>query len=175
MPEAIYDHRYVFDEIGYNLKPLDLQAAMGLEQLQKLPFLEKARRENFARLTEIFSKYKKYFHLPVATEKSDPCWFGYLLTIKDDAPFTKQQIVDFLESNRIQTRSYFSGNILFHPGYQEIAKQYKDLNGEFPIARKVTKDTFFLGTFAGITEEKLDYIEQVVENFMINLPKFKVL
>lgn len=175
MPEAIYDHRYVFDEIGYNLKPLDLQAAMGLEQLEKLPFLEKARRENFARLTKIFSKYEKYFHIPAATKKSDPCWFGYLLTIKDDAPFTKQQIVDFLELNRIQTRSYFSGNILFHPGYQEIAKEYKDLNNEFPIARKVTKDTFFLGTFAGITEEKLDYIEQVVEKFMVNLPKFKVI
>jgi CDP-6-deoxy-D-xylo-4-hexulose-3-dehydrase len=166
MPEAIYDHRYVFDEIGYNLKPLDLQAAIGLEQIEKLNVLEDARRKNFKRLYQIFQKYNEYFFLPEATEKSDPCWFGFLLTIKEGAPFSKQQIVDHLENNKIQTRSYFSGNILFHPGYQHLAKEFKDLNKEFPVARKVTKDTFFLGTFAGITDEKLDYIEEVVEKYM---------
>jgi len=171
MPEATYDHRYVFDEIGYNLKPLDLQAAIGLEQIEKLPFLENARRENFDRLVKIFSKHEQYFHIPKATEKSDPCWFGFLLTIKDGTPFTKQEIVNFLESKRIQTRSYFSGNILFHPGYQELAKEHKNLDLDFPVAKKVTKDTFFLGTFAGITEDKLDYIEECVDEFIGGLSK----
>jgi CDP-6-deoxy-D-xylo-4-hexulose-3-dehydrase len=178
MPDATYDHRYVFDEIGYNLKPLDLQAAIGLEQIEKLPMLESARRENFNKLTKIFSKHEKYFHLPVATEKSDPCWFGFLVTVKDGSPFTKQDIVNFLESKKIQTRSYFSGNILFHPGYQELAKEYNDLNSLFPIANKVTRDTFFLGTFAGLTDEKIDYISSVVEEFFVKIQdsfKLKVL
>ena len=93
MPNAIYDHRYVFDEIGYNLKPLDLQAAMGLQQLEKLPELDAARRHNFERMTKIFEPYAEYLHLPKATEKSDPCWFAYLMTVKDDAPFKRHQLV----------------------------------------------------------------------------------
>ena len=106
MKSAIYDHRYVFDEIGYNLKPLELQAAMGLEQIKKLPMLDTARRENWKRLRSIFEPYEDYFHMPVATEKADPCWFAFLLTIKDDAPFTRFNIVDYLESAKIQTRSW---------------------------------------------------------------------
>ena len=118
------------------------------------------------KIYKIFNKYIDYFHLPVTTDKADPCWFGFLLTIKDNCPFSKQQIVDYLETNRIQTRSYFSGNILFHPGYQELAKEFNNLNDLFPVANKVTKDTFFLGTYQGITEEKLNYLEEVVDKFM---------
>ena len=166
MPEAVYDHRYVFNEIGYNLKPLELQAAMGLEQLKKLPAMDEARRKNHARLNSIFKKYEQFFHLPEATPKSDPCWFAYLLTIKTDA-FSRDDFVTHLESAKIQTRSYFSGNILAHPGYNHLAK-----DGEiesFPVANKVTLDSFFLGTFIGLTEEKLDYIEEVVDAFFAAL------
>ena len=168
LPEAgkvDYDHRYVFDEIGYNLKPLELQAAIGLEQLKKLTNLEAARRKNFRLLNEIFQSYEQYLHLPAATKKSDPCWFGYLLTVRESAPFQKQQLVNYLENNRIQTRSYFAGNILYHPGYSEMAKQYEDLQSEFPIAHLVTTSSFFLGTFIGITEEKIQYIKNVVDKF----------
>ena len=165
MPNAIYDHRYVFDEIGYNLKPLDLQAAMGLQQLEKLPELDAARRRNFERMTEIFEPYAEYLHLPRATEKSDPCWFAYLMTVKDDAPFKRHQLVAHLEANRIQTRSYFAGNILAHPGYQELAAEYDNIRETFPVASYVTLNSFFLGTFIGLTEEKLDYIQQVVDDF----------
>lgn len=177
-PDAIYDHRYVFDEIGYNLKPLDLQAAIGLEQLKKLPMLDQARRDNFDKLTKIFSKYEHSFLLPKATEKSDPCWFGFLLTVKDEAKFTKQDIVNHLESNRIQTRSYFSGNILYHPGYQHLNEYGTELDKEFPVAGKATRDTLFLGTFAGLTQEKIDYIEEVMEDFFkiqSNPKKLKVI
>lgn len=165
LKSAVYDHRYVFDEIGYNLKPLDLQAAMGLEQLKKLPAMDQARRDNFKRYMQIFSKYEEYFHLPVAMEKSDPCWFAYLLTLKDGAPFDKARFVNYMEKNRIQTRSYFSGNVLTHPGYNHLADEYGDMSVTFPVAQKVTLDSFFLGTFIGINEEKMAYTEQVVDRF----------
>ena len=165
LPEAIYDHRYVFDEIGYNLKPLDLQAALGLEQVKKLPDLDAARRKNFKLLSDIFKPYEKYLHLPKATDKADPCWFGYLMTVRPDAPFTKQDLVAWLEQNRIQTRSYFAGNVLYHPGYSALAEQYEDLNLEFPIAKTVTTNSFFLGTFIGISEEKMNYIDNAVSRF----------
>jgi CDP-6-deoxy-D-xylo-4-hexulose-3-dehydrase len=165
MPEAIYDHRYVFDEIGYNLKPIDMQAAMGLEQLKKLPMLDRARRDNFDRLTAIFAPYEQFFHMPVATDKADPCWFAYLLTVKEDAPFGRQEIVDHLEAAKIQTRSYFAGNALAHPAYNHLAEKYGALEAAFPVAACVTTNSFFLGTFKGLTAEKLNYIKSVVDTF----------
>ena len=164
-PEAVYDHRYVFDEIGYNLKPLDLQAAMGLQQLEKLPMLDTARRENWTKLRAIFAPYEQYFHMPVATEHADPCWFAFLLTIKEDAPFSRFDIVNHLEAAKIQTRSYFSGNILAHPGYTHMAEAYGDMNKTFPNAQLVTTNSFFLGTYIGLTDEKLSYIKQAVDTF----------
>tara|TARA_R110000824_G_scaffold303879_5_gene491733 strand:- start:3601 stop:4956 length:1356 start_codon:yes stop_codon:yes gene_type:complete len=164
-PEAVYDHRYVFDEIGYNLKPLDLQAAMGLQQLKKLPMLDAARRENWAKLRAIFAPYEQYFHMPVATDKANPCWFAFLLTIKEDAPFSRFDIVNHLEAAKIQTRSYFSGNILAHPGYTHMAEAYGDMNKTFPNAQLVTINSFFLGTYIGLTDEKLSYIKQAVDTF----------
>ena len=167
--ETLYDHRYVFDEVGYNLKPLDLQAAMGLEQLKKLPDLDSARRHNWQCLRAIFEPYEEYFYLPEATAKSDPCWFAFLLTIKPDAPFTRFDIVNHLEGAKIQTRSYFSGNILAHPGYIHLAEENDKLADRFPVANLVTTNSFFLGTYAGLTEEKLNYIEKQVKSFFKNI------
>ena len=165
---AGYDHRYVFDEIGYNLKPLDLQAAMGLEQIKKLDYLHQRRKENFDKLIKIFEPYQDFFHLPKAMEKSDPSWFGFLLTLKDNVGFNRLQLVNHLERNRVQTRSYFTGNCLYHPAYADLAKDHADVKAEFPIAHKVTFDTFFLGTFAGITDEKLNHIKEAVDEFFKN-------
>jgi len=164
-PEIKYDHRYVFDEIGYNLKPLELQAAIGLEQMKKIDGFHESRKENFNRLTKIFKPYEQYLHLPKATPHSDPDWFAFLLTVKENDKFTKYELVSHLERAKIQTRSYFSGNILYHPGYQGLAQKYNNLKERFPIAHEVTKNSFFLGTYAGITEEKLDYIEETVKEF----------
>ena len=164
-PTAVYDHRYVFDEIGYNLKPLDLQAAIGLQQIKKLDYLDEARRTNFKRMTEIFSEHRDKLHLPVATEKADPSWFAYMMTVKKKANFKRQDLVNHLETNRIQTRSYFAGNILYHPGYQKLAKKYGNLQQRFPVAHHVTFNSFFLGTYAGLTEEKISYIGSVVKDF----------
>lgn len=164
--EVTYDHRYVFDEVGYNLKPIDLQASIGLEQIKKLPNLDAARRVNFDRLDSIFTKYSHFVHTPSASDKADPCWFGYLAIVKDEAPFTKGDLVSFLESKKIQTRSYFTGNVLYHPAYQSFAGDYDNLQERFPNADLATKGAVFLGTFAGLSEEKINYIGQCVDKFM---------
>jgi CDP-6-deoxy-D-xylo-4-hexulose-3-dehydrase len=127
--------------------------------------LDSARRENWAKLRAIFEPYEQYFHMPVATEKADPCWFAFLLTIKEDAPFNRFDIVAHLEAAKIQTRSYFSGNILAHPGYVHMAEEYEDMDKAFPNAQLITTNSFFLGTYAGLTDEKIKYIESVVNDF----------
>lgn len=167
--DITYDHRYVFEEIGYNLKPTEMQAAMGLAQLDKLEEMHSKRKHNFKRLYNIFEKYSEYFYLPEIHEKADPSWFGYLVTLKDGIRFTKEDLVNCLEESKIQTRSYFTGNALFHPAYEDIANEYKDPRNEFPVASKSTKDTFFLGVYPGITNEQLDYIGSVIDKFISNL------
>lgn len=164
--DIIFDHRYVFEEIGYNLKPTEMQAAMGLSQLSKLNEMHAKRKYNFNRLYEIFKKHEKYFYLPTWHKKADVSWFGYLVTLKDGTPFTKSELVDHMESSKIQTRSYFTGNALFHPAYKDLAKQYDDPRTKFPVATKTTIDTFFLGVYPGITDEQLDYIDSVLNEFI---------
>lgn len=164
--DIVFDHRYVFEEIGYNLKPTEMQAAIGLAQIDKLEEMHLRRKHNFQKLYNIFSKYPEYFYLPTWHEKSDVSWFGYLVTLKDGTPFSKPDMVDHMELNKIQTRSYFTGNALLHPAYEKLAKDYKDPRNEFPIATKTTMDTFFLGVYPGITDEQIDYIEKVVDEFV---------
>lgn len=163
--DITYDHRYVHDEMAFNIKPLELQGAILLEQMKKLPKMEQARRDNFKSLENIFSKYEKYLHLPKASDKSDPCWFGYLMTVKEDAPFSRDEITSHLESARIQTRTYFTGNILYHKGYKHLSAGYGSIKERFNIADLVTRNSFFLGTYIGLTEEKMKYIEEKVDEF----------
>lgn len=168
LPNEIFDHKYVYDEIGYNLKPIELQAAIGLVQLDKLDQIKQLRNKNHKRLYDIFSKYEEYFILPKATENSDPSWFAFALTIKDNAPFKRQDIVNFLESNKIQTRPYFAGNIMLQPAYTGLMNT-SDVINNFPNARKVTTDTFFLGTSPVISDIQLDYIESIIIKFFNTL------
>ena len=162
-PGEIFDHKYVYEEIGYNLKPLDLQAAIGLVQLKKLDKIIEIRKKNFNRLYSIFSKYDKIFHLPKATEKSDPSWFAFPLTIRDGVYLKRNQFTMYLEDNKIQTRNYFGGNVLLQPAYEGVYPG--DAKKDFPVSTKVTTDTFFLGTSPVITDEQLDYIEKVVVEY----------
>lgn len=168
LPDEVFDHKFVYEEIGYNLKPLDLQAAMGLVQLDKLEEIIKIRKRNYSLLFEVFSKYEKFFHLPRATAKSDPSWFAFPLTVRDGAPFKRKDLTMFLENNKIQTRNYFAGNILLQPGYSDVAPHI-DAKNQFPVATKVTTDTFFLGTSPVITEEQIRYIGTVVDAFFENI------
>jgi len=168
LPNEIFDHKYVYDEIGYNLKPIELQASIGLEQIKKLPEIHRKRKENHSRLVNIFSKYEEYFYIPKATMNSDPSWFAFALTIKDNSKFKRKDIVDYLESNKIQTRPYFAGNIMLQPAYDGLINK-NDVINKYPNARKITTDTFFLGTSPVITHEQLDYVENTVENFFKNI------
>ena len=108
----IFDHKYVYEEIGYNLKPIELQASMGLVQMEKLEEIGIKRRENYKNLYSAFNKYNQYFHLHEAQLGADVDWFAFPVTVKDDAPFKRSDICKFFESNKIQTRPYFAGNIM---------------------------------------------------------------
>jgi CDP-6-deoxy-D-xylo-4-hexulose-3-dehydrase len=165
MKGEIFDHKYVYDEIGYNLKPIEVQGAMGLHQLDKLPEIHSLRRRNFNLLMDIYKKYEEFFHLPVAQEKSDPSWFAFPLTIKKDAPFTRFDIVTHLENNLIQTRPYFAGNIMLQPAYSHIMNPV-DAKNNFPVATHVMTNTYFHGTSPVITPEQIAYIGERVDGFM---------
>jgi CDP-6-deoxy-D-xylo-4-hexulose-3-dehydrase len=126
------------------------------------------RKQNFKRMHEIMSKYDRHLMLPSAMPEADVSWFGFLITLKDEAKthFQKNDLVNHLEEAKIQTRSYFTGNALFHPAYVDEAKKYKDPRNDFPNATKSTTDTFFMGVWPGMTDEQLDYIEEVMHKFM---------
>lgn len=168
LPNDIFDHKYVYEEIGYNLKPIELQASMGLVQMEKLEEIGIKRRENYKNLFAAFSKYKQYFHLHEAQPGANVDWFAFPVTVKDDAPFKRSDICQFLESHKIQTRPYFAGNIMLQPAYTHLADPETVIR-EFPVARKVTTDTFFLGTSPVINKEKTDYIETILDKFIATL------
>jgi CDP-6-deoxy-D-xylo-4-hexulose-3-dehydrase len=168
LPNDVFDHKYVYEEIGYNLKPIELQASIGLVQMEKIEQFGSQRRENYRNLFNAFKKYEQYFHMHEAQPGSDPDWFAFPITVKDDAPFKRSDICQFLEAHKIQTRPYFAGNIMLQPGYQGLMDP-KEVIEKFPIARKVTTDTFFLGTSPVINKEKTDYIETVLDKFMNQL------
>lgn len=163
----IFDHKYVYDEIGYNLKPIEMQAAIGIQQLKKLGTIIAERKYNFKRLSYIYEAYNNYFILPTATDKSDPSWFAFPLTLRENTPFTRNEYVNYLESKKIQTRPYFAGNILLQPGYSDISNKYGiSPKTDFPNATYVTLNTFFHGVSPVINDEQLDYIDDVVVKFM---------
>ncbi len=165
LPDYTFDHKYVYGEIGYNLKPIELQASMGLAQIDKLPRINSVRRTNYKRYMRIFEKYEEYFYLPRPTKKSDPSWFAFPLTIRDGAPFTRWNICEFLEDNKIQTRQYFGGSLLLQPAYTHLMNKDEVIK-KFPNAKKATTDTFFLGTSPVLGRDKINYVGEIVDKFM---------
>lgn len=168
LPNDIFDHKYVYEEIGYNLKPIELQASIGLVQMKKIEQFGFQRRENYKNLFAAFSKYEQYFHMHEAQPGSDPDWFAFPITVKDNAPFKRSDICQFLEANKIQTRPYFAGNIMLQPAYTHLINS-EEVIKKYPVARKVTTDTFFLGTSPVINKEKTDYIETILDKFINQL------
>jgi CDP-6-deoxy-D-xylo-4-hexulose-3-dehydrase len=159
--DGIIDHKYVFSNMGYNLKPLDLQGAIGLEQLQKLDEIEANRKVSRDRLTDVFTDNIVGLKVPSVLDAADPCWFGTPFICDDSAdPGLKQRLVQYLEDNKIQTRNYFAGNILLHPGYSHLGN-----SAEFPESNKVLDKVFFIGASPHYTEPVFEYVEQVVKNF----------
>lgn len=157
-----YDHKYIYSHIGYNFKVTDMQAAIGVAQLKKLPNFVEARKRNFNLLYGIFKKYEKYFVLPQATLNSRPNWFGFPVLIKEDAPFNRQEIVVYLEKNKIATRMLFGGNLTRQPAYQN--SKYR-VFGKLKNTDLVMNNLFWIGVYPGITKEKIDYIANVLHRF----------
>jgi CDP-6-deoxy-D-xylo-4-hexulose-3-dehydrase len=156
--DGIIDHKYVFSEMGYNLKPLDLQGAIGLEQLIKLDEIEANRKHSKETISKIFTNNISGLRTPSKLDKADPCWFGTPFICEEEG--LKHKLVAHLEANKIQTRNYFAGNILLHPGYSFL-DDYKD----YPEANKVLDKVFFIGAAPHYTQDVFNYIEDVIKKF----------
>lgn len=162
LPEG-YDHKYVYSNIGYNLKPLDIQCAMGIEQLKKLPQFTLKRREHFTRLYEGLREHGDVFILPRALKGAEPSWFAFPLQVREGAGFTRNDIVRYLEEGNIETRMLFAGNILRHPAYRRISHR---ISGGLAETERVLQDAFFIGVFPGLTEPMLDYMLERINQFL---------
>jgi CDP-6-deoxy-D-xylo-4-hexulose-3-dehydrase len=161
-----YDHKYIYSHLGYNLKPLDVQAAIGRQQLRKLDRFVAARRANHAHLLRALAPYQEYLHLPEATPHSEPSWFGLRLTVRDGAPFTRRELVTYLEERGIQTRLLFGGNLLRQPAFANVPHR---VVGDLRNSDKLMNHAFFLGVYPGLTSEMLAYVEAAFADFFHSL------
>jgi CDP-6-deoxy-D-xylo-4-hexulose-3-dehydrase len=153
-----YDHKYVFSHIGYNLKMTDMQAAVGVAQLQKLPAFIKARRRNFQGLFDGLKDLQEFFILPQATQESEPSWFGFPLAVKVDAPFSRRQVIGFLDDHKIATRLLFGGNLLRQPAYKNIPHR---VVGDLGNSDFIMSQVFWIGVFPGLTAPMIDYVLEI--------------
>ena len=158
-----YDHKYVYSQIGYNLKLTDMQAAIGCAQLKKLHGFIKKRKENYQKLFKFFSQYPRYFQLLETDKKEDPCWFGFPIIVKENSPFTRNQLAEYLENNKIGTRNVFAGNLLRHPAYLKI--KYK-ISGKIKNADIIMSQAFWIGIWPGVNNNIINYIETIISNFL---------
>lgn len=158
-----YYHRYIFSQIGFNLRVTDMQAAIGVAQLKKLPSFLKKRENNFNSFYSFFKKYEKYFIPPTWEKDAKPSWFGYLVNIKESAPFRALDMVNFLEGSKIATRSPMAGNLLSHPAYENI--KYRKV-GNFNNSDKIMHNSFWIGIYPGIDRPKLNYVLKKIKEFL---------
>ena len=157
-----YDHKYVYSHFGYNLKATDMQAAIGCAQLDKFPSFVEKRKKNHAFLTESLKDLSDKLILPVATKNSDPSWFGYMITCKDEG--AREKIVPYLESKGVQTRMLFAGNLTKHPCFDEMRATgtgYRVV-GDLAVTDRIMKDTFWIGVYPGMTKEMLEYMSDAI-------------
>lgn len=161
-----YDHKYVYSHLGYNLKATDLQASIGCAQLDKLDDIVAKRKRNF----EILRKGLEGLNglvLPEPQKNSKPSWFGFLITVKDDAGYTRTDLTKYLESKKIQTRNLFAGNLIKHPAFEEYTegKDYR-VAGSLEVTDRIMNDTFWIGVYPGMTDEKLQYMIDTIKEFV---------
>lgn len=160
-----YDHKYIYSHIGYNLKLTDMQAAVGVAQLQKLPTFIATRRANFARLYEGLSDLEDHFILPQATKNSAPSWFGFALTIRPGSTIDRYTLIQYLEDRRIGTRLLFGGNLRKQPAY--LGRPHRVV-GELSNSNIITTNTFWLGVYPGLDSARIDYIIESIRGFVKN-------
>jgi len=158
-----YDHKYTYSHVGYNLKLTDMQAAVGVAQLQKLPAFIEARRNNFRFLFERLKDLQEFFILPEATPESDPSWFGFPLAIKPDAPFTRDYVLRYLDERKIATRLLFGGNLLRQPAYQGI--QHRKV-GDLRNSDFVMNQVLWMGVWPGLSEKMLTFVVETLHQMV---------
>lgn len=160
-----FDHKYVYSHIGYNLKMTDMQAAIGVAQLEKLPLFIKKRKENFNYLQQKMKSLEHTFILPKATENSEPSWFGYLLTIKPDSEIKRQELTQFLDSKGVASRLLFAGNMTKQPCFLNYNIKHRVV-GELVNTDIIMNNTFWVGLYPALTQGHLDYIMSCFEEFL---------
>ncbi|MGX2982373.1 lipopolysaccharide biosynthesis protein RfbH [Helicobacter sp. 23-1045] len=164
-----YDHKYIYSHFGYNLKATEMQAAIGVAQLQKLDLFVAKRRENHAYLSQNLQSLSEIFHLPKVEQSATPSWFGFMLTLRDGAKFSRNEITEFLESRNIQTRNLFGGNMLLHPAFDALKEgvDYRVI-GDLKNTNKISKDSFWIGVYPALGKDELDFIIQSIFDFIAN-------
>jgi CDP-4-dehydro-6-deoxyglucose reductase, E1 len=156
------DHKYVYSHIGYNLKATEMQAAIGLAQLKKLPQFVEARRRNWQQLSDGLASLEEFFALPRATPGSKPSWFGFALTVRPGAPFGRREVVQYLEECKIATRPLFAGNLLQQPAYRNVKHR---VIGTLANTELVATNAFWVGVWPGLTEEMIGYVVECFHVF----------
>ena len=149
-----YDHKYTYSHIGYNLKSTDMQAAIGVAQLRKLPEFIRKRRENFAYLKAALTGLEEFLILPEPAPRTNPSWFGFAMTLRESAPLSRNELVKYLEARNIKTRLLFAGNLLRQPAYSRI--EHRSV-GALPNTDRIMNQTFWIGVYPGLSREMLDF------------------
>ncbi len=157
-----YDHKYTYSHIGYNLKATDMQAALGVSQIEKLPRFIERRKENFRYLSAALKSMEDFLVLPEPTPGSDPSWFGFPIGVREDAPFTRQQLTRVLEAKKIGTRLLFGGNLLRQPAYEKCEHR---VIGDLPKTDFAMNNVFWIGVYPGLTREMLDFVAETIIAF----------
>lgn len=157
-----YDNKYIYTNIGYNLKPTEMQCAFGVEQLKRLPYFVEKRKSNFKTYFDFLINYEDYLILPKWLPNTDPSWFCFPITVKNTAPFTRNDIIHFLEDRNIETRLIFAGNITRHPAYKNSKIK---IMGDLKNSDIVMENTFFIGVWPGLQEEELEYVMKSFKKF----------
>ena len=160
-----YDHKYTYSHVGYNLKLTDMQAAIGVAQLEKLPTFIEARRRNFKFLFDGLSDLQQFFILPAATPDSDPSWFGFPLAVRPEAPFTRDHVLRYLDERKIATRLLFGGNLLRQPAYQGI--QHRKV-GDLRNSDFVMNHVLWMGVWPGLSQEMLTFVIETLHRMVKN-------
>jgi CDP-6-deoxy-D-xylo-4-hexulose-3-dehydrase len=158
-----YDHKYTYSHVGYNLKATDMQAALGVSQIAKLPYFIERRKENFTYLKNALKPLEEFLQLPVAGEHADPSWFGFPIGIREGSPFTRDQLTRELEAKKVGTRLLFAGNLLRQPAYEGL--EYRVI-GDMSGSDYVMNHVFWIGVFPGLTTEMLDYVVKTMVEFV---------
>ena len=164
-----YDHKYVYSHFGYNLKVTDMQAAIGVAQLEKLPQIVEARRKNWNRLYEGLKDLEDKLILPQPEENSKPSWFGFLISVKEGTGKSRVELAKFLEANKIQTRNLFAGNLLKHPAFDEMRKTGEGFRvvGDLKNTDFIMNNTIWVGVYPGMTNEMLDFMIKKIREYIV--------